>query len=111
MTFRRSKSTILLALAVLLLPIAVAAAAGVAMVSQKGRAFTISQLQIARGDTVVFSNDDTFLHQIYVAAPGFNYESAEQEPGTRVEIRFPDTGSFEVRCQIHPKMLLHVDVH
>jgi plastocyanin len=88
----------------------IAGAAGVALVSQKGRAFSISTLQVARGDVVHFSNDDKFLHQIFVDATSFDYESAEQEPGTSVEIRFPKTGAFEVRCHIHPKMLLQVDV-
>ncbi len=89
---------------------AIAAAAGTALVSQKGRTFAVARLEIVHGDVVRFMNDDTFLHQIYVNTPAFNYESAEQEPGGSVEIRFPNAGSFEVRCEIHPKMLLHVDV-
>ena len=90
---------------------AVAFAGGVAMVSQKGRAFTAASVQIARGDIVRFTNEDSFLHQIYVHAPELNFESDEQAPGTSVDIRFPTSGSFEVRCQIHPKMLLNVSVH
>ncbi|WP_428485229.1 cupredoxin domain-containing protein [Rhodopila sp.] len=98
-----------LATTVILASIAIAAAGGVAMVSQKSRAFSVSHLQIAHGDTVRFNNEDTFLHQIYVHSPSLNYESDEQEPGTSVEIRFPSAGTFEVRCQIHPKMLLVVE--
>lgn len=88
----------------------VAFAGGVALVSQKGRTFTATDLRIARGDIVRFMNEDSFLHQIYVHAPGLNFESDEQEPGASVDIRFPTSGSFEVRCEIHPKMLLNVTV-
>ena len=94
-----------------LLVASVAAVAGVAIVSQKGRAFSVGTLQIARGDVVRFSNDDKFRHQIFVDAASFDYDSAEQDPGTSVEIHFPTAGSFEVRCHIHPKMLLKIDVH
>ncbi len=85
-------------------------AGGVVAVSQKGRAFTVASVQVARGDTVRFNNEDSFLHQIYVHAPAMDFESDEQEPGASVDIRFPASGSFEVRCQIHPKMLLNVSV-
>lgn len=90
---------------------AAAAAGGVAMVSQQKRAFNVASLRIAAGDTVHFTNEDTFIHQIYVHARGLTFESDEQPPGTSVDIRFPTAGTFEVRCQIHPKMLLVVDAH
>ena len=93
-----------------LLPAALALATEVATVSQRGRAFLVRDVHIARGDTIQFRNDDDFVHQIYVNSPSFNYESAEQPPGQAVDVRFPNAGVFEVRCHIHPKMLLHVDV-
>ncbi|MBV9749431.1 MAG: hypothetical protein JO157_11515 [Acetobacteraceae bacterium] len=94
----------------ILLPAALALAAEVVTVSQHGRAFLMRDVHIARGDTVHFTNDDDFTHQIYVSSPSFSYESAEQPPGEAVDVRFPSAGLFEVRCHIHPKMLLHVDV-
>jgi plastocyanin len=99
----------LLALAVCLPAISVAAA-GTAMVSQFKRAFTLRSLQIMAGDTVRFNNEDTFRHQIYVHSPAMTFDSDEQPPGTAVDLRFPARGIFEVRCHIHPKMLLVVDV-
>jgi plastocyanin len=87
-----------------------AAASGIALVSQKRRAFSVKSVQVAAGDTVKFSNEDTFVHQIYVEARTLTFDSDEQPPGTSVEIRFPAAGDFEVRCHIHPKMLLNVNV-
>ena len=86
-------------------------AAGMVTVSQQSRAFSVASLQIARGDTIRFSNNDKFRHQMYVESPSFNFETDEQAPGTAVDIAFPQAGLFQVRCHIHPKMLLQVDVH
>ncbi|HEX3860288.1 MAG TPA: hypothetical protein VHY35_01185 [Stellaceae bacterium] len=94
-----------------LLLFATAAFAGaVHQVVQKGRAFSVGELTITRGDTVEFDNEDEFIHQIYVDSSAMNFDSAEQPPGQVVSITFPDRGTFPVRCHIHPKMLLTVHV-
>ena len=100
------------AVATVLLPVVLATAALGAghVVLQKSRAFTVRAIEIAKGDVVRFDNADTFTHQIYVHAPSMTFESDEQAPGTSVSVRFPSAGTFEVRCQIHPKMLLIVKV-
>ena len=77
---------------------------------QNGRAFHPADIAIARGETLSFSNQDEFIHQIYVDVAGFNYDSEEQPPGETLTIHFPDAGTFPVRCHIHPKMLLTVHV-
>ena len=86
----------------------VAAADGVWRVAQRGRNFDVPRLSIAAGDTIRFSNDDEYLHQIYVKSPEFTFDSAEQAPGQVIEVRFRNAGTYEVRCRIHPKMLLVV---
>ena len=77
---------------------------------QSGRAFHPVEIAIARGATLDFSNEDEFIHQIYVDSAGFAYDSAEQPPGQTLHIAFPDAGTFPIRCHIHPKMLLIVHV-
>jgi plastocyanin len=77
---------------------------------QTGRAFHPVEVTVNRGTTLNFSNQDEFLHQIFVDTPGFAYDSAEQPPGVTLHIHFPDAGTFPVRCHIHPKMLLTVHV-
>lgn len=77
---------------------------------QNGRAFHPLEIAIDRGTTLNFSNQDEFIHQIYVDSPGFAYDSAEQPPGETLHITFPNTGTFPIRCHIHPKMLLTVHV-
>lgn len=77
---------------------------------QSGRAFHPTEIAIAHGTTLNFSNEDEFIHQIYVDSTGFAYDSAEQPPGQTLHITFPDPGTFPIRCHIHPKMLLTVHV-
>jgi len=89
---------------------AVALAGQTHTVIQKDRAFQVKQIDIAAGDTVQFSNEDQFLHQIYVASGGLDFDSREQPPGDVITIKFPNPGTFEIRCHIHPKMSLFVNV-
>ncbi len=77
---------------------------------QKGRAFKPNEISIVRGDTLTVTNDDEFIHQIYVASPGFNFDTDEREPGQNITQSFTAAGTFEVRCHIHPKMKLVVHV-
>ena len=98
------------------LALALAALATVALaddahtIVQNGRAFHPVEVTINHGETLSFSNQDEFIHQIYVDSAGFKYDSAEQPPGETLQINFPDAGTFPVRCHIHPKMLLTVHV-
>ena len=92
------------------LPALMAMAAQVRTVVQKGRAFSVKQMSVAVGDTIRFQNADEFLHHVYIDSPGLKFTSDEQEPGQTVDVRFPVAGRFDVRCEIHPKMLLTVAV-
>ena len=87
-----------------------AGAAATHRIVQKGRAFGVGEITIARGDTLLFTNEDEFLHQIYVASGGMTFDSNEQAPGQTIDVNFPSAGTFAVRCHIHPKMLLTVRV-
>jgi len=92
-----------------ILPLAAADVPGI-VVEQFHRTFSLSVIRIARGSAITFSNVDEFDHEVYVDSPNFNYDSFEQSPGDRAVVTFTNAGSFEVRCHIHPKMHLHVDV-
>ena len=100
----------LLIAAVAVLTCAGAFADGANTIVQSERAFHPGEITIAHGATLDFSNQDEFIHQIYVDTPGFSYDSEEQSPGEVFHIAFPTSGTFPVRCHIHPKMLLTVHV-
>jgi plastocyanin len=85
-------------------------AAEVVTVVQRDRKFQTASVDIAVGDTIQFTNEDSFIHQLYAESPGFSFSSAEQPTGVPVDVAFPVAGQYEVRCQIHPRMLLTVNV-
>ncbi len=86
-------------------------AADIATVTQANRKFQPPQVEVARGGTVRFVNDDGQLtHHIYTTSPAFDFDSGEQEPGKTVEERFTVPGTYTVLCGIHPKMRLVVTV-
>jgi plastocyanin len=97
-------------LAAALFLVAASAFAASLQVAQKHRQFSQSEISIQRGDTLAFSNDDEFLHQIYVDSKAMIFDSAEQAPGQTIRVVFSQPGTFRVRCHIHPKMLLTVQV-
>jgi plastocyanin len=77
------------------------------VVVQKGRHFLPAEVTISRGESLTFTNSDPFIHQIYV--PGL-FDSEEKGPGENLTESFPKSGTFTVRCHIHPKMKLLVHV-
>lgn len=82
------------------------------LVSQKGRMFHPDNLSVARGEVVTFVNDDSdLLHHVFVESDTFNFDSGDQEPGSRTPITFTERGTFQVLCGIHPKMKLVVRVN
>lgn len=104
---RRYRPAVVVAVA---LAASTAFAATLHTVAQKGRNFAVNEIVIAQGDTIRFTNEDEFLHQIYVDSKDIAFDSTEQRPGQAIYVNFPLRGTFPVRCHIHPKMLLWVTV-
>lgn len=79
---------------------------------QKGRAFHPGEISIARGESLTFTNNDEFIHQIYSqGGDGFSFDTDEKAPGENLTETFTVPGTFEVHCHIHPKMKLIVHVN
>ena len=74
---------------------------------QKERTFRPGEVTINRGESLTFTNDDEFIHQIY--STGL-FDSEEKSPGENLTESFTQGGTFEVHCHIHPKMKLVVHV-
>jgi plastocyanin len=78
------------------------------VVVQQGRTFHPGELTIRKGDTLTFTNNDEFIHQMYSSDL---FDSDERVPGQTLTQAFTQTGTFEVHCHIHPKMKLFVHVN
>ncbi len=87
-----------------------ALAAEIHTVAQRNRSFDEKSVEVAVGDVVRFTNDDSFLHQIFIASPSLNIDTETQAPGSVIDVRFPKRGTFVVLCHIHPTMRLMVTV-
>lgn len=93
---------------VLLTP-AVGAADEVA-VTQKDKAFQPASITLKSGDVIVFKNDDPITHNMFSRSDGFEFNLKMQKPGQDLRQSFDKPGQAVVRCAIHPKMKLVVNV-
>lgn len=100
------------AIAFLLGVIVAVEAATTVTVGQHGMVFTQSSASLARGDRIVFTNEDDVIHNIHIFGPG-NDDSADlglQKPGATLTYRFDKAGAYRVRCNIHPSVKMAVSV-
>ena len=88
----------------------VALAADPVTVRQSEKTFSPDLLTVERGTLVEFTNEDPYIHHIYIESPDLKFDSGEQRTGRRISIRFDTPGDYSVRCAIHLKMLLRVNV-
>ena len=81
------------------------------VISQKTKQFQPGSVTIDKDQALVIANDDEgTVHHAYVESEGFNFDSGDQNPGSRTKIVFPTKGDFQVLCGIHPSMKLDVHV-
>lgn len=80
------------------------------VISQKGKAFSEKKISLKVGDTISFVNDDEITHNVYSRSKGHKFDIGAQRPGTSVSHEFSKPGKVKVRCAIHPRMKLTVNV-
>jgi len=79
-------------------------------ISQSNKTFSQAELTIKPGDKVVFKNDDNVTHNVFSVSKGAEFNLKTQAPGTANAVPFNNEGTVEIRCAIHPKMKLIVNV-
>lgn len=89
---------------------AVAAAAAERTIGQKGKVFSVTDVTIKKGDTLVFMNDDNVAHNIFSASPGNDFNLGSQAPGNSIPVTFDKSGDVDIMCAIHPLMKMKVKV-
>lgn len=107
---KKNIATIGLALtAVTLLP-ALAEAPGDHTINQKNKEFSKTEITIKPGEKVVFQNEDSVTHNVFSNSKINPFHIKIQQPGRSSTVQFADEGVTEVRCAIHPKMKLTVNI-
>ena len=86
------------------------AASQLTTIGQKDKRFAPENVRIKLGEALVIVNNDSRPHNVSIAHPRLGYSSGLQEPGDQVKIPFPEAGSYDVFCGIHPTMRLQVEV-
>jgi plastocyanin len=87
-------------------------AASTVTVGQRGLQLSQSSVSLAKGDRIVFTNEDDVIHNIHIFGPG-NDDSTDlglQKPGVSLTYRFDKPGTYRVRCNIHPSVKMAVMV-
>jgi plastocyanin len=86
-------------------------AAATITVVQRGLVLDKSSLTVAKGDRVVFNNEDDVIHNIHIFGPGdYEKDLGLQKPGAPLSYTFDKVGDYRVRCNIHPSIKMAVTV-
>ena len=80
------------------------------VVDQKDRKFSVTEVTVKPGEKVSFKNSDDVAHNVFSVTPGLEFEIQRQGPGEKSAVPFNKEGTVEVRCSIHPRMKLTVNV-
>lgn len=79
-------------------------------VGQKDKQFTEKQLSIKVGDTVKFTNEDTFFHNVFSLSDAKMFDLGSYDKGKSKSVVFDQAGKIEVECAIHPSMHMVLEV-
>jgi plastocyanin len=80
-------------------------------VDQQRMAFHPDSVTLHVGDVLVFQNSDRVNHNVQVVgADADTVDIGLQRPGQSVSHAFDRAGAYEVRCTVHPDMMLTVTV-
>jgi plastocyanin len=100
------------AIAFLLGAIVGAQAAATITVAQHGLQLSKASVTLAKGDRIVFTNEDDVIHNIHIFGPGdYEKDLGLQKPGATLNYTFDKTGQYRVRCNIHPSIKMAVTVN
>lgn len=79
-------------------------------ITQQDKKFSESDVTIKAGDSITFVNNDTVTHNIYSRSKGSRFDSGAQAPNDSLTHQFSSPGQVKIRCAIHPRMKLTVNV-
>lgn len=85
------------------------AAATLHDVTQLGRTFSQEEITVRAGDRIRVSNADPVTHSLFARTADYDIHET-QAPGAQSTFTFDTPGTVELRCAIHPQMVLKVTV-
>jgi len=86
-------------------------AAATLTVAQRGLVLSQTSATLAKGDSIIFTNEDDVIHNIHVFGPGDDeHDLGLQKPGATLSYKFDKPGAYKIRCNIHPSIKMAVTV-
>ena len=79
-------------------------------VGQTDKKFTQEHLDIKVGDTVKFTNNDPFFHNVFSLSDAEMFDLGSYPQGESRDVQFNTAGEIEVECAIHPEMRMIINV-
>jgi len=79
-------------------------------IGQKDKRFSVEQLSVNVGDTVTFTNDDPFFHNIFSLSPAATFDLGSYPQGESRTVTFDEPGEVHIECAIHPSMQMVIEV-
>ena len=75
------------------------------VINQSGKQFSPRVLPVVKGTTVVFPNQDPFMHNVFSLTKGNEFDLGYyRKGGTGKAVKFDNAGSVDIYCNIHPSM-------
>lgn len=73
-------------------------------IGQHKKQFTTKELKIKVGDTVKFTNNDPFFHNVFSLSETITFDLGSYPKGKFKKVTFEKPGTVEIECAIHPNM-------
>lgn len=77
---------------------------------QKNKSFSAKEIKIKKGDSIKFTNQDPFFHNIFSLSATKAFDLGSYGNGESKSVVFDKAGQVDVECAIHPSMQLSVTV-
>lgn len=79
-------------------------------VLQKDKQFVPVALKIKVGDSINFTNEDPFYHNVFSLSDTKNFDLGSFPKGQFKTVVFDKAGKVNVECAIHPNMHMEIEV-
>lgn len=86
------------------------AASGEIVVKQHDKKFSVTVLHAKVGETIVFVNDDPYVHNIFSLSDTQSFDLGTFGKGEVRKLVLTTPGEIEIECAVHPSMKLTVEV-
>lgn len=80
------------------------------VVTQKNKAFSVSEITIKTGDSISFRNEDSIHHNVFSLSDAALFDLGSYDKGKAKSHTFDTPGEVHVECAIHPDMKMKVVV-